>query len=53
MKVRHRMLRYPSKQEAANIPLATFGDLKIANEPSEAGNKSFNQSAKSLGKIHV
>lgn len=53
IKPRHRILRYPSNKEAAQIHLATFGDLKIANEPSEAGNKSFNQSAKSLGKIHV
>ena len=49
----HRILRLKKKEVAPMPPLATFGDLKIANEASEMGNKSFNQSAKSLGKIHV
>ena len=42
---KHRILRYPTKKEVAQIPqipLATFGDLKIANEQTEAANKSFN-----------
>jgi hypothetical protein len=47
---KHRVLRYPATNQMA--PLATFGDIKVVNEQSE-GNKSFNMSAKSLGKINV